>query len=80
MRVILYDYETEKVRGKVRKALKKIGLHAQWSVFESEENLKKLLTLLMEEKGNYRVALFRVKPNCRILRLGKTWEKFEFVL
>ena len=33
MRAIFYDYETEKIRRKVRKNLKKIGVHVQWSVF-----------------------------------------------
>lgn len=79
LRVVLYDYETERVRGKVRKNLKKLGLHAQWSVFESEEKYQKIVNALLEEGENYRVAVFRVRQDGDILRLGKLWETFKFV-
>lgn len=79
LRVILYDYETERIRGKVRKNLKKIGLHAQWSVFESEEAFPKILASLLEEGENYRVAVFRVRGDEEILRIGTPWEVLKFV-
>lgn len=79
LRVVLYDYETERVRGKVRKNLKKLGLHAQWSVFESEEKYQKIVNALLEEGENYRVAVFRVLQDGDILRLGKPWETLKFV-
>lgn len=79
MRVVLYDYETEKIRSKVRKNLKKIGIHVQWSVFESEEKLDKILSAIVEEEGDYRVAIFKVKDLSGILKIGKDWEKVRFV-
>jgi len=79
LRVVLYDYETERVRSKVRKNLKKLGLHAQWSVFESEEKYQKIVNALLEEGENYRVAVFRVRQDGDILRLGTPWETFKFV-
>lgn len=79
MRIILYDYQTEKIRSKVRKNLKKIGLHVQWSVFESEEKLDKILSAIFEEEGDYRVAIFKVKDLSGILKIGKDWEKVRFV-
>jgi len=80
LRIVLYDYETEKVRGKVRKNLKKIGLHAQWSVFESIEKFEKILRALLEEGENYRVAVFKVRPDGEILKIGKEWERVKYVL
>lgn len=79
MRVVIYDYETEKVRSKVRKNLKKIGLHVQWSVFESEDKLDNILGAILEEEGNYRVAIFKVKSLDGILKIGKDWESFRSV-
>jgi len=80
LRIVLYDYETEKVRGKVRKNLKKIGLHAQWSVFESIEKFEKILSNLLEEEGSYRVAVFRVRPDGEIKKIGREWEKIKCVI
>jgi len=80
MRIILYDYETEKVRRKVRKALKKLGLHAQWSVFESLESKDKILKALIEEEGqNSRIAIFKVNPLGEIRKIGKEWERLMVV-
>lgn len=79
MRIILYDYETEKVRAKVRKNLKKIGIHAQWSVFESLEDYNKIVKLLLDEEENYRVALFRINPKGEIKKIGKEWEKVKYI-
>ncbi|MCD6490457.1 MAG: CRISPR-associated endonuclease Cas2 [Thermodesulfobacterium sp.] len=80
MRVILYDYETEKVRGKVRKNLKKVGVHVQWSVFESLENFERLIKILKEEEGkNFRISVFRISPKEKVKKLGKDWEKMKFV-
>jgi len=75
--VILYDYQTEKVRNKVRKNLKKIGMHVQWSVFESEEEIKKIEKILFEEEGEYRIAVFKVKSKSEILKIGKNWETIK---
>lgn len=79
LRVVLYDYETERVRGKVRKGLKKIGVHVQWSVFESQEHFDKLTKVLLEEGENYRVAVFRVRDPQATLKIGKDWERLRFV-
>jgi len=80
MRIVIYDYETEKVRAKVRKNLKKIGIHAQWSVFESLEDYENLINILLEEEGkNYRVAVFRVNPRHEIRKIGENWQKVKFV-
>ncbi|MEO0241407.1 MAG: CRISPR-associated endonuclease Cas2 [candidate division WOR-3 bacterium] len=79
MRIILYDYETEKIRKQVRKNLKKIGIHAQWSVFETLENYKKIESTLLEEEQNYRIAVFRINPKGEIKKIGKEWEKIKFV-
>uniref|UniRef100_A0A7C4NQK8 CRISPR-associated endonuclease Cas2 n=1 Tax=Thermodesulfobacterium geofontis TaxID=1295609 RepID=A0A7C4NQK8_9BACT len=80
MRVIVYDYETEKVRAKVRKNLKKLGVHAQWSVFESLESYEKLTNVLLEEEGeNYRVAIFKVNPKGEIRKIGQSWRKIKFI-
>jgi len=80
MRIIVYDYETEKVRGKVRKNLKKLGVHAQWSVFESLESYENLIKVLLEEEGeNYRVAIFRVDLKKEIRKIGQNWEKVKFI-
>lgn len=79
-RIILYDYETEKVRGKVRKILKKMGVHVQWSVFESLESFERIRKFLLEEEGeNYRVAVFRINLKGEIKKIGKDWEKVKFV-
>uniref|UniRef100_A0A7V6CDM3 CRISPR-associated endonuclease Cas2 n=1 Tax=Thermodesulfobacterium geofontis TaxID=1295609 RepID=A0A7V6CDM3_9BACT len=80
MRVIVYDYETEKVREKVRKNLKKLGIHAQWSVFESLESYENLTRVLLEEEGKkYRVAIFKVNPKGEIRKIGQSWEKVKFI-
>ncbi len=80
MRIILYDYETEKVRAKVRKNLKKLGIHAQWSVFESLESYENILKVLLEEEGeNFRTAVFRLNPKGEIKKIGKEWEKIKYV-
>ncbi|PMP97221.1 MAG: CRISPR-associated endonuclease Cas2 [Thermodesulfobacterium geofontis] len=80
VRIILYDYETEKVRAKVRKNLKKLGIHAQWSVFESLESYENILKVLLEEEGeNFRTAVFRLNPKGEIKKIGKEWEKIKYV-
>ena len=80
MRVILYDYETEKIRGKVRKDLKKIGVHVQWSVFESLEQFKKIIKILQEEEGkNFRISVFRINPKEKVKKIGRAWGKIKFV-
>jgi len=80
MRVILYDYETEKIRGKVRKNLKKVGVHVQWSVFESLEHFEKLTKVLLEEEGEkFRISVFRVNFKEKVKKIGKDWEKMKFV-
>ncbi|WP_168194307.1 CRISPR-associated endonuclease Cas2 [Thermodesulfobacterium sp. TA1] len=80
MRVILYDYETEKVRNKVRKNLKKVGVHVQWSVFESLEHFEKLIKILQEEEEkNFRISVFRINSKGKILKIGTDWEKMRFV-
>jgi len=78
-RVVLYDYETEKVRRKVRNNMKKLGIHAQWSVFESEAEFQRILRYILEEERNFRVAVFRINPRGEILKLGREWEKLRFV-
>ena len=80
LRIVLYDYETEKVRSKTRKNLKKIGLHVQWSVFETIESLAKIEKLLYEEGENFRVAVFKINQNGKIRKIGENWEKIKFVL
>ena len=80
MRVIVYDYETEKIREKVRKNLKKLGVHAQWSVFESLESYENLIKVLLEEEGKkYRVAIFKINPKGEIRKIGQNWEKIKFI-
>jgi CRISPR-associated endonuclease Cas2 len=79
MRIILYDYETEKVRARVRKNLKKLGIHAQWSVFESLETFDKIKRVLLEEGENFRFAIFRINPKGEIKKIGKDWEKVRYL-
>jgi CRISPR-associated endonuclease Cas2 len=80
MRVIVYDYETEKIREKVRKNLKKLGVHAQWSVFESLESYENLIKVLLEEEGEkYRVAIFKINPKGEIRKIGQNCEKIKFI-
>ncbi|MEZ0344238.1 MAG: CRISPR-associated endonuclease Cas2 [Caldimicrobium sp.] len=79
MRIILYDYETERVRGKVRRELKKLGIHAQWSVFESQAEFKEIIRALLDEGESYRVAVFRIDPRGEIKKIGKEWEKVKYI-
>lgn len=79
MRIILYDYETERIRGKVRSGLKKLGIHAQWSVFESNAELKKILRVLLDEGENYRVAVFKVDSRGEIKKIGREWQKVKYI-
>ena len=51
MWIVLYDYSDNKIRSKVCKNLKNIGVHAQWSVFETKENLNKIKRILIEEEN-----------------------------
>ncbi len=79
-RIIIYDYQTEKIRAKVRKNLKKIGIHAQWSVFESIETFERIRKFLLEEEGeNYRITVFRINPKGEIKKIGKDWEKVKYI-
>lgn len=79
LRIVLYDYVTEKVRRKVRSNLKRVGIHAQWSCFETEVEYQRLIKLLLEEEENYRVAVFRIDPRGKTLKIGKEWEKIRVV-
>ena len=68
------------MRRKVRKNLKKIGVHVQWSVFESLEHFEKVIKILQEEEGkNFRFSVFRINPKEKVKKLGKDWEKIKFV-
>jgi len=69
----VYDYRDEKNRGKTRKRLKEVAVHAQLSVFETNEELKELLKKIQKEEGAS-IAIFRVKRNRKILRHGKLYE------
>ncbi len=80
MRVIVYDYADNKIRGKVRKILKKIGVHAQWSVFEVNENLEIIKDIILrEDSDNYRIAVFKIDSKRSVRKLGKDWEMMKFV-
>ncbi len=59
--------------------LKKLGIHAQWSVFESLETFDKIKRVLLEEGENFRFAIFRINPKGEIKKIGKDWEKVRYL-
>jgi len=73
LRVVVYDYRDERNRGKTRKRLKGVAIHAQLSVFETNEDLKEILRKIEKEEGAS-IAIFRVKRNGKILRHGEIYE------
>lgn len=80
MWIVLYDYSDNKIRSKVCKNLKNIGVHAQWSVFETKENLNKIKRILIEEESkNYRVAVFKINSFGKIKKIGKDWQKIKYL-
>jgi CRISPR-associated endonuclease Cas2 len=78
--LVCYDLSTEKKRSKLRKDLKNLGLHLQWSVFEVEtdslEKLKSFLTQRVEIDKFESLMVFRVKK--LIAKMGTDWEVPEY--
>lgn len=74
MYVIFYDYDDDRVRGRVMNNLKRLGVHAQWSVFEVDLPLEKIKDALILSGEVYRVGIFRVSRGAKIIRLGRIWE------
>ena len=78
--LVCYDLSTEKKRSKLRKTLKNIGLHLQWSVFEVEteslEKLREFLTQKVDVDKFESLMVFKVKK--LIVKMGTDWEIPEY--
>jgi len=78
--LVCYDVGTERKRSKLRKDLKNLGLHLQWSVFEVEtesvEKIKEFLTTKVEISKFESLMVFRVKK--LVAKIGTDWETPEF--
>jgi len=78
--LVCYDLSTEKKRSKLRKALKDMGLHFQWSVFEVEtENLEKLKEFLTQKVNIDKfesLMVFKIKR--LVTKIGTDWEIPEY--
>ncbi|MEJ5339883.1 MAG: CRISPR-associated endonuclease Cas2 [Aquificaceae bacterium] len=75
MRLVVYDYTEERIRKKVRKSLKRHGLHAQLSVFETHQDPTTLKTsLLTENSPNFRLTVFRLRKNAQPIKIGNHYD------
>ncbi len=78
--LVCYDLSTEKKRSKLRKTLKNMGLHLQWSVFEVEtesgEKLRDFLTQKVDIGKLESLMVFKVKK--LIAKMGMDWEIPEY--
>ncbi len=83
-KIALYNGQNIKFSGDIILAigliiLKKLEIHAQWSVFESLETFDKIKRVLLEEGENFRFAIFRINPKGEIKKIGKDWEKVRYL-
>jgi CRISPR-associated endonuclease Cas2 len=75
MRLVVYDYSSEKIRGKVRKELKKRGFHVQLSVFETPESLEEIRRAIIRENSpNFRLVVFRLRKNAKVYKIGRNYD------
>ncbi|QID32590.1 CRISPR-associated endonuclease Cas2 [Pampinifervens florentissimum] len=75
MRLVIYDYTSEKIRGKVRKSLKKKGSHVQLSVFETGEDLSSIKEKVIKENSlNFRLVVFRLRRNAEVIKIGRAFD------
>ena len=78
--LVSYDIGTEKKRGKIRKELKNLGLHLQWSVFEVEtenaERIKEFLTSKVDISNFESLIVFKLKK--LVVKIGVDWETPKF--
>jgi len=76
--LICYDIESENKRGKMRKKLKNVGLHVQWSAFHVEaNNIGEVISFVKERiELNESFTVFRVKRT--VAKIGTDWEEPVF--
>ncbi len=78
MRLVVYDYTEERIRGKVRKNLKREGLHAQLSVFETQESLQDIRSKIKtEDSPNFRLVVFRLRRNAQPIKIGRHFDRSD---
>ncbi len=81
MRLVVYDYTEENIRGRVRKSLKKDGLHVQLSVFETQESLQDIKSkIIREDSPNFRIVVFRIRRNAQTIKIGKHFDHSDDIV
>ncbi len=80
MRLVVYDYTEENIRSRVRKSLKKDGLHVQLSVFETQESLKDIKSKIIEDSPNFRIVVFRIRRNAQTIKIGKHFDHSDDIV
>lgn len=75
MRLVVYDFEEESDRKRVRRGLKEEGLHVQLSVFETDRSLRELSFIRPLNKGqDYRIVVFRLSRGAKPIKLGRHFD------
>ncbi len=76
--VVCYDVSDEKKRGKLRKKLKSLGLHSQWSVFEVEADKVEEVVEFVKTKIEAYESLTVFRSKGVLYKLGADWEEPKF--
>jgi CRISPR-associated protein Cas2 len=78
MLLVLYDIQSDKLRTKFSKFLKKFGRRIQYSVFEIQNSPRIIANIKVEIEANYNkkftqgdsVLVFSIPDNANIMRFG----------
>jgi len=76
--VVCYDISDEKKRSKLRKKLKDLGLHSQWSVFEVEAAKVEEVVQFVKTRIEVYESLTVFRSKGVLFKLGADWEEPEF--
>lgn len=75
MRLVVYDFEEESDRKRVRRGLREEGLHVQLSVFETDRDLRELSFVRpLSREQDYRIAIFRLSRNAKPIKIGRHYD------
>ncbi|MDD2628218.1 MAG: CRISPR-associated endonuclease Cas2 [Clostridia bacterium] len=78
MILISYDIQSDKLRNKFSKFIKKYGYRLQYSVFEISNSERLLNNIIIEIKNNFEkqftqadsVIIIKTSKNCEIIKFG----------